>query len=180
MMITRRYRVRQLGGDDAVVKLLLEKGAEMESKDNDCGQTPLSLAAMEGHEAAVKLLLEKGAELESKDKDGRTPLSRAGENGHEAVVKLLLKKGAEMESKDKDGRTPLSRAVIDGREAAVKLLLENGAELVSKDDKYAQTPLSWGCRARARGGGEAWWFYSRFSSGAGLSARKNSPAVRNL
>ena len=54
-------------GHEAVVKLLLEKGAEPESKDNDYGRTPLSWAAGSGHEAVVKLLLEKGAELESKD-----------------------------------------------------------------------------------------------------------------
>ena len=53
-------------GHEAVVKLLVEKGADLESKDRD-GQTPLSLAAMNGHEAVVKLLVEKGADLESKD-----------------------------------------------------------------------------------------------------------------
>ena len=45
---------------EAVVKLLLKKGAELEAKDKD-GQSPLLWAAEEGHEAAVKLLLEKGA-----------------------------------------------------------------------------------------------------------------------
>jgi ankyrin repeat protein len=54
-----------------VVKLLLEKGAELETKDNKYGQTPLSYATRWGHEAVVKLLLEKGAELD------RTPLSYA-------------------------------------------------------------------------------------------------------
>jgi ankyrin repeat protein len=49
------------------VKLLLKKGAEPDSKDDDYGQTPLSRAAGNGHEAVVKLLLEKDAELESKD-----------------------------------------------------------------------------------------------------------------
>jgi ankyrin repeat protein len=48
-------------GHEAVVKLLLEKGAELESKDN-YGQTLLSLAAQVGREALVMLLLEKGAE----------------------------------------------------------------------------------------------------------------------
>jgi ankyrin repeat protein len=38
-----------------VVKLLLEKGAELESKDGQ-GRTPLSWAAEKGHEAMVKLL----------------------------------------------------------------------------------------------------------------------------
>ncbi len=56
-------------GHKAVVKLLLEKGAELESKDKR-GWTPLSWAAKKGHEAVVKLLLEKGTELESKDKRG--------------------------------------------------------------------------------------------------------------
>ena len=43
------------------MKLLLEKGADVESKSN-IGQTPLLLAAWNGHKAVVKLLLEKGAE----------------------------------------------------------------------------------------------------------------------
>jgi hypothetical protein len=126
-------------GHEAAVRLLLENSAELESKDNKYGQTPLSLAARMGHGAVVKLLLEKGAELESKDKKyGWTPLLWAAEKGHEAVAKLLLEKGAEPESKDNDGRTPLSWAAEasksargwsrDSYEAVVKLLLEEGAE----------------------------------------------------
>jgi Ankyrin repeats (3 copies)/Ankyrin repeats (many copies) len=109
-------------GHEVVVKLLLEKGAELESKDSEYGRTPLSRAAENGDEAVVKLLLEKGAELESKDKYGQTPLSWAAENGHGAVVKLLLEKGAELEPKDKYGQTPLWRAAVKGHEAVVKLL----------------------------------------------------------
>jgi ankyrin repeat protein len=70
------------------VRLLLEKGAERDSKDNN-GRTPLSRAAMMGHEAVVRLLLEKGAEPDSKDSDGQTPLSWATSRRHEAVVRLL-------------------------------------------------------------------------------------------
>ena len=50
------------------MKLLLEKGADLESKDREYSRTPLSWAAENGHEAVVKLLLEKGADLESKDR----------------------------------------------------------------------------------------------------------------
>ena len=130
-------------GHEAVVKLLLERGAELETKDNDSGRTPLLWAAWNGHEAVVKLLLEKGAELETKDNDsGWTPLLWASWNGHEAVVKLLLEKGAELESKDDNGQTPLWWAAYNGHKAVVKLLLEKGADLESKDD-YGQTPLWW-------------------------------------
>ena len=41
------------------MKLLLEKVAELESKDKSYGLTPLSYAVEKEHEAVVKLLLEK-------------------------------------------------------------------------------------------------------------------------
>jgi hypothetical protein len=47
-------------GHEAVVELLLEKGAELETKSIS-GRTPVSYTAWYGHEAVVKLLLEKGA-----------------------------------------------------------------------------------------------------------------------
>ncbi|KAH7114077.1 hypothetical protein EDB81DRAFT_862436 [Dactylonectria macrodidyma] len=67
-------------GHRAVVKLLLEKDADVEAKDSERGRTSLSWAVGNGHEAVVKLLLEKGANVESRDRDGRTPLSWAAEN----------------------------------------------------------------------------------------------------
>jgi hypothetical protein len=55
-------------GHEAVVKLLLKKGADLGYKDEEYGQTPLSLAAENRHEAVVKLPLERGGvNLKSKD-----------------------------------------------------------------------------------------------------------------
>ncbi|RYP70407.1 hypothetical protein DL769_004969 [Monosporascus sp. CRB-8-3] len=87
-------------GFETVVKLLLEKDADLEAKTRD-GRTPLMCAAEHGHEAVVKLLLEKGAHLEAKDTRGQTPLMLAAENGHEAIVKLLLEKGARKGLRDR-------------------------------------------------------------------------------
>ena len=83
-------------GREAVVELLLEKGADVECKSDD-GRRPLWWAAEKGYETAVKLLLEKGADVESKDDNGQTPLSRAAMYAYiyDGVMKLLLKKGAE-------------------------------------------------------------------------------------
>ncbi|KAK6495521.1 hypothetical protein TWF481_002570 [Arthrobotrys musiformis] len=64
-------------GQEMVVKMLLEKGARLESKSDAVGQTALSVAAMMGHQTILTLLLEGGAELESEDTCGRTPLSYA-------------------------------------------------------------------------------------------------------
>ncbi|KFG78686.1 ankyrin repeat domain-containing protein [Metarhizium anisopliae] len=81
----------------AVVKLLLEQGANIEARDGEYGGTPISWAAEYGHHTVVKLLLEKGADIESKGEySGSTPLSRAAQNGHLAIAKLLLNKGADI------------------------------------------------------------------------------------
>ena len=65
-------------GHEAVVKLLLEKGAELDAKDDSLGRTLLWRAAENGHEAVVKLLLEKGAEPEAKDWEGLKPRQTSG------------------------------------------------------------------------------------------------------
>jgi ankyrin repeat protein len=63
-----------------VVRLLVKKRADVESKNKD-GQTPLSLAAKFRHKAVVQLLLKKGADVESKDNSGRTALSIVTQSG---------------------------------------------------------------------------------------------------
>jgi ankyrin repeat protein len=137
-------------GHEATVRLLLEKGANIESKDTESGQTPLLCAACNGREAIVQLLLEKGANIESKYIElDLTPLSCAACNGHEATVRLLLEKGANIESKDTEsGQTPLSCAAENGYEAVVELLLGTGKVEADSKDKYGRTPLSWATENR--------------------------------
>ncbi|KAK2600219.1 hypothetical protein QQS21_005015 [Conoideocrella luteorostrata] len=129
-------------GHTSVVKLLLERGADVEAKDSEYSRTPLSWAAKNGHDAVVKLLLEKDANVETKDSYGLTPLSWAAENGHEAVVQLLLEKDADVEAKDSNSQTPLWWAAYHGHKAVVQLLLEKDADIEAKDSD-SQTPLWW-------------------------------------
>jgi ankyrin repeat protein len=152
-----------------VVKLLLEKGAAIETKTNyrralvstvafysnpaivkvlavkgtveAIGATPLYIAAGEGHLAVVKLLLEKGAAIEAKAEDGCTPLSTAAFNGHADVVKLLLERGGAVEGQHKDRVTPLAMAAQQGHLEVVRLLLEKGAAVDAKDNN-GFTPLA--------------------------------------
>ncbi|KAL5341866.1 hypothetical protein BJX70DRAFT_386565 [Aspergillus crustosus] len=72
------------GAGAAVVKVLLENGANLESR-NGLGQTALSLAASEGNLSMVEFLVEKGADLNSVDDGGRTPLYWAAHYNHEPV-----------------------------------------------------------------------------------------------
>lgn len=102
-----------------MVRLLLEKGANPDSKDGD-DRTAMSLAAEKGEEAVVKLQLTTGrVDRDSKDKISRTPLSYAAEKRHDAIVKLLLATGrVDPNSKATGGaykrQTPLSIAAEKG------------------------------------------------------------------
>lgn len=127
-------------GHEAVVKLLLENNAQIETRDL-LGQTPLSLAAESGYEAVVKLLLENHAQIESRDEEGKTPFAYAALCGRVGVVKLLLENDAQIESQSFIGQTPLHLAALRGQGAMVKLLLENGAQIESQNI-LGLTPLA--------------------------------------
>jgi hypothetical protein len=60
-------------GNNAIVQLLVDKGADVKAKDND-GRTVLYSAALGGNEAVVRLLVDRGADLEAKDNNRRTAL----------------------------------------------------------------------------------------------------------
>ncbi|OAQ98327.1 hypothetical protein LLEC1_04707 [Akanthomyces lecanii] len=57
------------GGHQAIVTLLLDKGADIEAKEKFF-RTPISWAANAGHEAIVSLLLDRAAQMESRDTAG--------------------------------------------------------------------------------------------------------------
>ncbi|KAL2136013.1 hypothetical protein VTI74DRAFT_5900 [Chaetomium olivicolor] len=131
-------------GYEDVAKLLLEKGAGVNSKD-EFGRTPLAqltlsvykfqscewdlLPVPDGRrEHIARLLLEKGAEIEVEDQDGQTPLMLAAKGGSADVVRVLLEKGAKVDAKDSQDRTALDCAIQVGHKNVVRLLLEAGAE----------------------------------------------------
>jgi ankyrin repeat protein len=74
----------------AIVKRLLEAGANINSKDH-MRVTPLALAVEEGHEAIVELLLStKDCDAYRSDPKAGTLVSLARQQGHETIVQLLL------------------------------------------------------------------------------------------
>ncbi|KAH8670055.1 ankyrin repeat-containing domain protein [Ilyonectria robusta] len=114
------------GGKEAVVRLLLDNGADVNSERS--WFRPLTTAAERGNEAMVRLLLDNGADV---NPGGTTtsPLSAAAGDGHEAVVRLLLENGAFVNTRceSRYGSTALIAAARSGNAATVRLLLDNGA-----------------------------------------------------
>ena len=137
-------------GQEAIVKLLLERDdVEADSKDI-LGYTPLTYAARWGHEAIVKRLLElDNVQVNSKVNSGQTPLSYATEKEHETIVKLLLNRDdLQVHSTDKRDKTPFSRAVESGHVAVVKLLLGRKDININLKDKKGNTALDLAIKRR--------------------------------
>lgn len=81
-------------GYDKLVELLLNHGANINSKDF-AERTPLYLAATEGHLNVVKLLLEKGTAIESAERD--------------TIVKELTEKNNDINKQDTKTEEELAR-----------------------------------------------------------------------
>ena len=111
-----------------VVKLLLDKGATIDAKNN-FGNTALFLASNNGQVEVVKLLLDKGATVDAKNNQDITPLMMASQNGDVEVIKLLLAKGANPNAAMSGNKpwTPLTIATAEGLTNVVELL-QNAAK----------------------------------------------------
>ena len=95
--------------DVEIVKLLLEKGAKVDEKDDESGFSALHFAARLGKKDIAELLIAWGADINAKDKQGHTPLYVAVNNDYE-VAELLMNKGADSGIRTESGRTLLELA----------------------------------------------------------------------
>ena len=77
-----------------IVELLIEKGADINTKSDD-GHTLLMSAASCGFVDVVEFLVEKGVDIDAKDSKGRTALMKVKEFGYYPdIAKFLIKSGA--------------------------------------------------------------------------------------
>jgi len=81
------------GGSLAIVKGLIERGAEIDALDVG-DETPLHFAARGGHASMCELLLNAGARIDAVSKDGLTPLAVAGFANQEQTCRALVRCGA--------------------------------------------------------------------------------------
>ena len=75
--------------DPAVCQVLIDAGADIETKDED-GRSPLLRASISGKSAVVKMLVEAGAVVRFTDKQGLTCIVLASCFGHNETVRYLV------------------------------------------------------------------------------------------
>ncbi len=141
-------------GNSRTVKLLLERGAEVNAT-NIFGATALMAAAAAGDMDSVRLLLDRGADVNAKPNmntdgfiwgGGRTALMWASFLGNEPLVKLLLERGAKIGEFTPVGGA-LGQAAWGGHAGAARLLLAAGAQVDQRDLIANYTPLHWAASA---------------------------------
>ncbi|XP_036191312.1 kinase D-interacting substrate of 220 kDa isoform X8 [Myotis myotis] len=124
------------------LKALLEKCKDVDER-NECGQTPLMIAAEQGSLEIVKELIKNGANCNLEDLDNWTALISASKEGHLHVVEELLKCGGNLEHRDMGGWTALMWACYKGRTDVVELLLSHGANPNVTGLQYSVYPIIW-------------------------------------
>ena len=72
-----------------MVKYLIQKGADVEAKDDEYGSTALIKATIWRELEVVKCLVEHGADVNQKDKEGKTALDIARKCGKADYVMIL-------------------------------------------------------------------------------------------
>ncbi len=86
--VNRGLLIAALTGHREIAKILLDNGAEVDSRADD-GRTPLMLAAAKGDNDLVSFLLKAGADSTLTDKSGATAGSLAMQKGYKEVADRL-------------------------------------------------------------------------------------------
>lgn len=111
-------------GNTKAVKLLIEKNANINYKDNN-GNTPLMLASISGNVEEIKILLEAGANINETDINNNTALIHAAAGGNILTVKYLIEKGCELQPKN-NGQNALDFAIFYQHQEVIDYLISIG------------------------------------------------------
>jgi ankyrin repeat protein len=124
------HKATQLGYVEAV-SMLLERGAQMDSIDDD-GWTALHMAVNNSQYEVAYMLLDRGANVDAHDTCGQTPLFFAA---HESrLISLLLDNGADMHAKGKTGESILQYYTLRDQLNGMLLLLNCGFNIETTDN----------------------------------------------
>ena len=126
------------GGNEDMVKLLIDAGADLDTPNNLLdGDTALIHAAKwEDTNKVFDLLIEAGADVNAKNKFGHTALYVVAHNFFNAQatttqldkIEKLVQKGCDLNARGADELYPLYVAVHYGQYSVVKRLLKHGAD----------------------------------------------------
>ncbi|MDE2980697.1 MAG: ankyrin repeat domain-containing protein [Gemmatimonadota bacterium] len=110
---------------DAVLRRMLDEGADPNGRDEPHRETPLHTATRRRRASAVDVLLAHGADIDAPTAGGKTAYAHAVRRGFDDVAALLVQRGADTELNHADR---FAVAVVNGRldEAGAILAAHSG------------------------------------------------------
>ena len=108
--------------NEKIMKLLLDKGADINIRDDSDLSTSLMIAVSNEDIIMTQILLLRGADVNNQNILGYTALMIATLKGNAPLVNMLLDKGADINMRDKNGYTALFQATITGRDHITQIL----------------------------------------------------------
>ena len=123
-------------GNVAIARMLIERGAQVDTRRSEDDATPLFLAARCGRPGMISYLFSKGADIEalgrtSDRREGHdtnvTPLVEAVMSDHAAAAARLIALGADVEAPT-SWMPPLLTATLRSNPTIARMLLDEGAD----------------------------------------------------
>ena len=114
-------------GCEAVVRLVLRKGADVNLQGGKYGSALQAAAATHGMDPIAKLLIEKGADVDACGGERGTALMAAAVIDNVATIRLLIDADVDVNAYDNIHGTALTTAVANDNLFAVSTLLNAGA-----------------------------------------------------
>jgi ankyrin repeat protein len=136
-------------GNEACVRILLEKGADVDCLNGGLN-SPLLLATARGHDTVARLLIEKGADPCLRNLRDRDAVFMAVLFGHSCkglpwLLQLLTSKGLNLNQVDSIGATPLHVCAEKNLARPVRMLVDSGADVNVIHQVNKLTPLQMAC-----------------------------------
>jgi ankyrin repeat protein len=127
-------------GDEEVVRLLLEAGADAKARTlgkPGTGESVLHMAVASWKQSMLPLLIRYGADVNASGTNpaGQTALHIAAQHGNEDALRELIKAGANVFAKDANGLTALHVTAAYGRINTASILLDQGLDITAEDGR---------------------------------------------
>ncbi|MCF6138279.1 M48 family metallopeptidase [Pseudalkalibacillus berkeleyi] len=109
-------------GNEDMVKILINSGADPNVEDFYFGLTPMMSAAEFGNSNIIKMLIEAYGDLNGKDYEGMNALFYAVFSDNPETVKLLIDQGVDLDTLDSENMTALMHAIQLGNRDIINIL----------------------------------------------------------
>ncbi len=113
---------RELYISSEVSPVLIEKGADVNYRNNDGNNAMMLNAEWHGSLEVLKAMLKAGLDINAQNREGDTVLHILIRRNSIQTARLLLKKGADYNLANKDQVTPVQLAVENGKDDLLELM----------------------------------------------------------